>query len=332
MKKFLYTPLLLLVIFASACVDNDLEVTPNDSSFPFRLVLDADEGADLPDAEDYGVEIAFADFIGKLPEGPVTLSYEIEGEDSFEGEVEIDKVVYEVEIDDCTFERELDFNANAKTIVITKDTDLGSLPESFEVVFALPGKDDTEGSFTFKIAGIQVNGQPIVVGEPREFEYEVFDNDVAGEWELEIETKSEFERFKEVFGLISPELNDIAFEDITGDVKLEFEFDNIQFEVELKEAEDVCEDGETETENKVIEIEADYDAEDGELVWEGSHFIIGDDGEIENELDFVTESGYEIDEDEETITITIFKIIDEDHFEDGDELFVGDESFTFKKD
>jgi len=332
MKKFIYQPILFLLILASACVDNELEVTPNDSGFPFRLILDTDEGADLPDAEDFGVEIAFADYVGELPDGPVILTYDIEGEDSFDGSVEIDKVIYEVELDDCTFERELEFDANAKTITLANDPDLGSMPESFEVVFQLPGEDDTEGSFTFTITGIQANDKPIVVGEPREFEYEVLENDVAGEWELEIESASEFERFKEVFGLISPELNEITFADITGSVTLEFEFDNMQFEIELKEEEEVCEDGETETENKVIEIEAEYDAEDGELEWEGSHFIIGDDGEIEDELDFLAESTYSINELEETITLMIFKIIDEDNFEDGDELFSGNESFTFKKD
>jgi len=330
MKKISFLPFLFLFIF-SACVDNDLEIKPNDSRFPFRLVLDSDEGADLPDAEDYGVEIEFADYVGKLPDGPITLRYEIEGESSFDGNVEVDKVVYEVEVNDCTYERELDFDPIAKTISITKDADLGTLPESFEVVLTLPGDANTEGGFTFKIIDLQTSGQSIILGEPREFEYEVLDNEVAGEWELEIESQSEFDRFKQVFGLISPELKETSFADITGKVVLEFEFDNVQIEIELKEEEDVCEDGETETENKVIEIEAEYSAEEGELEWEGSHFIIGDDGEIEDELDFVIDSNYSIDLIEETITISILKIIDEDKFKDGDELLKGNQAFTFKK-
>jgi hypothetical protein len=331
MKKIaiIYFVILLIVV---GCADNDLDVKPNDQSFPFRVILDTDEGADLPDAEDYGLEITFADYIGKLPDGTITLTYEIEGEDSFKDAVEIDKVVYEVEIGDCAYERELSFNPATKTIVVVKDPDLGGLPESFEVQFELPGEDGTEGGFEFKLTGIQAGSQNIVIGEPRTFEYEVLDNEVAGEWELELETEAEFERFQDLFGSISNELKEISFDEISGKVKVEFEFKEMKFEIELKDEEEVCEDGDTETENKVIEIEAEYDAEEGELKLEGSHLIIGDDGEVEDELDFEAEASFEIDRVKETITFLFLKIIDEDNFEEGEELFSGEESFTFKKD
>lgn len=333
MKKIaIIYSVIVMAMSLVGCVDNDLDVTPNDAAFPFRIILDNDEGADLPDAEDYGLEITFADYIGKLPDGNVTLTYEIEGKDSFEDAVEIDKVVYEVEIGDCTYERELSFNPATKTIVVTKDTDLGGLPSSFEIQFALPGENDSEGGFEFKLIGIQAGTQNIVIGEPRAFEYEVLDNEVAGEWELELKTAKEFERFQDLFGSISNELKEISFDDITGSVKVEFEFKEMKFEIELKEEEEVCEDGETDTENKVIEIEAEYDAEDGELKLEGSHLIIGDDGEVEDELDFELEANFEIDRIKDTITFLFLKIIDEDNFEEGEELFAGEESFTFEKD
>jgi hypothetical protein len=338
MKKYIYqAALALCTLFAVSCADNELEVTPNDDNFPFQLIVDTDEGGDLADAEDYGLEIKFADFIGDLPTETITLTYEIEAEDSFFDAVEIDEVIYEVEIDDCTYERELDFDPIAKTITITSDADLGTLPEAFEVVFTLPGADDTEGGFAFKIVSLQTTNENIVVGEPSEFEYEVLDNEVAGEWVWVLESEADLTEFKEVFGSIAPGLDELAFDDILDDdgdriIRVQFEFGEMKFEIELAEEEEVCEEGETDTENKQLEIEADYDAEDGEFELEGSHFIIGDDGEIEDELDFVVEGEYSIDEIEETITLTFKKIIDEDNYEEGEELFAAEKSFVFQKD
>lgn len=339
MNKRIYQILIAAsIITLASCVDNELEVTPNDNNFPFQLILGSDEGGDLADAEDYGLEITFADYLGDLPSETITLTYEIEGEDSFENVVTIDKVVYEVEIDDCVYERELDFDAIAKTITIINDEDLGSLPEAFEVVFLLPGVDDTEGAFEFKITDLQSTNENIIVGEPSAFEYEVLDNDVAGEWVWELTSEDDLESFKTVFGNISPELADLAFEDILEDdgvriIRVQFEYGEMKFEIELTEEETVCEEGESETENKQLEIEAEYEAEDGELILEGSRIILNDDdGEIEDELDFRVIAIYEINEEDESITITFQKIIDEDNYEDGDELFATSSVFTFVKD
>lgn len=332
MKIKLISLIWAAALVVASCADNELEVLPNDGNFPFQLILDTDEGGDLADAEDYGLEITFADYLGELPSTPITITYELKGEDSFAGNVSIDEVIYEVEVGDCVFERELAFNANTSTITIAPDKELGTIPESIEVVFELPGEDDTEGGFEFKIKSIQAGSANVVVGQPSAFEYEVLDNDVAGEWELEFDTKAHFDDFKSVFGRISADLAETKFEDIDGAVVLEFEFAEAQFGIELNEEEEVCEDGETDTENKTVEIEAEYDADDGELELEGSHEIIGDDGEVEDELDFVIEAEYEIDEDEETLTLTITKIIDEDNFKPGKELFKGKKVFVFKKD
>jgi hypothetical protein len=339
MKKHIY---LLVVLFALACADNDLAVDPNTDNYPYRLIVDADEGGDLATAEDYGLEIKFADFIGDLPTQPVTIQYEISDlEDDMVGAVSIDKIVYEVELDDCVYERELEFipavDGLSGTITIAPDEDLETLPEAFEVVFVLPGLEETEGKFTFSLTELETEGN-IILGAPITFEYEVLDNDVAGEWELEISTEEEFENFKLVFGPLNDELNDLSFEDITGKITAEFEYGEMKFVVELAEEEEVttCEDGdvETETVNKEIEIEAEYDAEDGELEFEGSHFIVGEDGEIEDELDFMIEAAYELDEVNGLITITFFKVIDEDAYAEGEELFFSETglTFTFEKD
>jgi hypothetical protein len=211
---------------------------------------------------------------------------------------------------------------------------LGTVPASFEIVFVLPGLDATKGSFAFTLSDLQTSAN-LLLGSPREFTYEVLDNDVAGEWELALETEEDFERFKEVFGPLNPDLENLSFDQITGKLTSDFEFEELKFEIELVETEEVvsCEDGEieTETENKVLEIEAEYDAEDDELELEGSHEIVNDDGIVEEELDFIAEGEYE--RGGNTLVLRFMRVIDEDHFEDGDELFSDSEgiSFSFSK-
>lgn len=330
MKK-IYS-LIILLIVATACGDNDLGVNPQNENYPFRLIMDADEGADLPDAEDYDIEVKFADYLGNLPNEPITLTYEITDlEGDMIGAVEIDKIIYEVELDDCVYERELDFTADGLTgtIIVAPDTDLGSVPESFEIVVTLPGIEDAEGSFVFTITSLQTESENVILGLPVSFEYAVLDVDVAGEWELEFSTEEEFDNFKEVFGLLNTELAGLDFADITGKVTAEFEFEEMKFVVELAEEEEVttCENGDTETEieNKVIEIEAEYEAEDGELGFEGSHIP------ETVEIDFRIEATYSADGS--TLTIIFFRIIDEDNQGEGNELFLNDAgiSFTFTK-
>jgi hypothetical protein len=339
-KEYTRYTLLLLVLIGTSCVENDLDVYPNDENFPLQLVLDADEGADLPDAEDYDLEVTFADHIGELPGQSLTMRYSIDDlEGDMPGAVVIDKVVYEYEDDDCVFERELAFTAEGEgtsgTITLHVDEDLGTVPETFEIVFSLPGEDETEGGFSFTLSELS-GGNNVILGAPVSFEYEVLDTDIAGEWKLEIATEEEFEQFKVVFASLSSELEELLFEDITGEITAEFEFGEMKFVVELAEEEEVttCEDGETEVEMEhlEIEIEADYDAEDGELAMEGSHFILGDDGEIENELDYQIEAAYVVDSDK--LTITFLKVVDEDSFKEGEELFASEEgnTFIFEKD
>jgi hypothetical protein len=345
MKKHLYTlaAAVTLITFVG-CADNSLEEKPNDSDFPLQLLMDAREGAALPDAEDYSIEVKFADYLpdAELPKNSITIDYTITDlEDDMVDHIGIDKIVYEVEADDCVYEREIPFTSNndglSGTITLAVDEDLKSVPTSFEVILTLPGADETKGSFTFELSNLKSTDR-VILGSPNVFEYEVLDNDAAGEWELEFSNEEEFEAFKSIFGPLSADLQTISFEDITGKVKAEFEFEEMKFEIELAEEEEVttCENGEseTETENKVIEIEAEYEAEDGELTLEGSHVIVNDDGIEEAELDFIIDSEYEINEAEETITIHFLKVVDEDHFKEGDELFNNGDgiSFTFKKD
>jgi hypothetical protein len=336
MKK-IYNLLIVSLFFAAACGDNELGVNPKNENYPFRLVMDAEEGADVADAEDYGIEVVFADYLGELPNNTITLNYEISDmEDDMLGTVTIDKVVYEVEIEDCVYERELDVRADGLitgAITIAPDPDLGSVPESFEIIVTLPGFEGASGSFVFTITSLQ-SSDNVILGLPAAFKYEVLDAEVAGEWEFEFSNEDEFDDFKEVFGTINAELASLEFEDVTGKVTAEFEFEEMKFVVELVEEEEVttCENGDQETEivNKVIEIEAEYDAEDGEIELEGSHEV-EDDGAVV-ELDFKIEAEYGVNEGE--LTLTFFRIIDEDNQGEGNELFLSAAgiSFIFAKD
>jgi hypothetical protein len=338
MKKYSSQFVVGFAMLLSACADNSFEQLPLDENYPFRIVLDATEGASLPDSEDYGITVKFADYLPDLdlPNGPITLSYSIQDlEDDMIGSVSVDKIVYEVELDDCTYERELDFTASGDglsgSIELVPDPDLGHVPEGFEIVVTLPGSEDATGSFKFELTAIET-ALPVLLGSPRQFEYEVLENDAAGEWEFEIATEEEFESFIEIFGQLNADLAALSFADITGTVKAEFEFEEMKFEIELTETEEIttCEDGETETEtiNKVIEFEAEYEVEDGELVFEGSREVVNDNGLIEEELDFILEGTYETDSEQGTIQFTFFKLVDEDNFESGEELFLSESGFS----
>jgi hypothetical protein len=338
MKK--YYPLFIVAFAASwvGCADNTLDVKPLDENFPMQLVLDADEGAALPNAEDYGVEVKFADLLPtvELPNSAIEIRYSItDVEGSMENVVAIDKIVYEVELDDCVYERELAFTASADglsgTIILAPDADLETVPEAFEVVFTLPGLDDTEGGFVFELTNLSTT-ENLLLGSPAVFEYEVLANDVAGEWELEIDTEEEFQNFQKVFGTISLDIAALEFADITGSIKVEFEYEEVKFEIELVETEEVttCEEGETQTEveNIVLEIEAGYSAEDGEFELEGSYELETDDGVVE-ELDFLIEGTYLLNEAEAAITFTFLLVVDEDNFEEGEELYASPTGTTF---
>lgn len=327
--------LICMIQFVAGCADNSLDVNPEDENFPLQLILDSDEGADLPDAEDYSLEVTFADHTSPLPGQPLILSYEIsEAEGDMVDVIAIDKVVYEHEVDDCIYERALDFTSEGNglrgTISIGVDPDLGTVPESFEIVFKLPGLDNTEGGFVFVISDL-VAPANVIQGHPQTFEYEVLDSDVAGKWELEISEEEQFENFKRVFGSLNNELQELDFDNITGKVTAEFEFGEMKFIMELVEEEEVtsCKDGEVETEisNKEIEIEAEYEAEDGEIAFEGSHFILGGDGEVTDELDFQIESVYEIADDE--LIIKFLKVVDEENFHEGEELLSSETGIFF---
>lgn len=325
--KLKYISIYALAALCTACSLDEPDTQIQDTNHPYRLQID-EEGTDLADAEDYGIEISFADYLGDLPTEEITLTYELIGEGDFSG-VAIDEVIYEYEDDDCVFEREVAFTST--TISIPVDADMGTVPAEFEIVVAFglaEGQEATEGGFTLVVTDVQGAGN-VVFNASNEFQYEILDNDAAGAWVIELDEPS-YEAFQEVFGAISPDLSALEFAELTGEVTFEFEFEEMKIEIVLQEEEEVteCENGEVETgmENRIMEIEAEYGAEDGELTFEGSYF--NEDGE---ELDFIIEASYTLD-DEGNLALSFTKVVDEDHFEAGDELYAGSQSFHLTKD
>jgi len=308
------------LISLGACALNEEEVEANNDNFPFRLVYDQAEGADLPDAEDYGIEIEFADWLGDLPDSEIVLTYTLEGSGDFTG-VSVAEVVYtyegELEGEDCEYEREA--TATESTITIPVDDDLGTVPEGIEVVidFGLAGAGAADGGFTFEITDVTSSAN-VAFTAITAFEYEILEDDVAGAWIYEFTNEADYNGFRDVFGILSDDLAETDFSDLNApEVVAEFEFEEMKFELELTETEDICEDGEIETENVTVEIEAEWDFEDGEFELEG---------ELPNGDDFLATGTYSLEVDQ--LILEISNIVDDG----GDSLYSGSFVITFDAD
>ena len=358
--KNIKTALLLSVIcFLSACVDDEL-VLPQDGENEelFILALEADEGGISEAETDFGLEIEFQDYFGELPEAEVVINFMIADLEGFnlgtsDDQLHIKEVIYE--IDDCT-EGELDFTFNVDgtgTITLAPDPEIGMI-EAFEIVFNLPFEtvlddgeeedvalldDDIENeedrSFVFEITSVSSDNEYIDFNPVRTFEFSLLDDEtIMTKWELDIEDPAVFETFKEALAPINSELANLNYDEVEG-ITFEFEYEEMKIEIELVELEDEPDDCDpTDFSNKVIEIEADYDAEDGELELEGSYLIFNEeDGELEEELDFILKALYAIDLEEEAIILTFQSLEDEDNF--NEEAFYNSENsflFNLKKD
>ncbi len=318
---------LFALLGLQSCAKNDLAENPKDANFPFRLVLDTDKGGDLPDAEDYGLEIKFADFIGTLPRTPVSVDFEISDlTGDMVGAVEIDEIVYE---DEEGEEHSLDFtvrDGGRSGTIFLNDPVTGIIPAEFEVVFKLPGEEGVffaTGSFRFALSNLQAGGANVVLGSPREFEYEVLDHELAGSWKFEIDDEEGLRTLKEAFGGLNADLRALGFSDVMPgepvEVEIEFEYEEVKLVIVY-----IDRSGE----EAEIEIEGEYDFDDGEIKIEGSHLVFAKDGQIEGELDFVLEGAYHVSGG--VLTLRVIRIIDEDNYEPGEELLLKENGITFE--
>lgn len=345
--------LLPIICLLSACVDDQL-VLPQDGENEelFILALAADEGGTSEAETDFGLEIEFQDYFGELPEVEVVINFMIADLEGFnlgtsDDQLHIKEVIYE--IDDCN-EGELDFTFNSDgsgSITLSPDAEIGMI-EAFEIVFNLPfetvledgeeedvalSDDDVENgvdrSFVFEITNISSDNEYIVFNPVRTFEFVLLDDEtIATKWELDIEDPAVFENFKEALAPINSEMAKLNYDEVEK-ITFEFEYEEMKIEIELVELEDEPDDCDPDDfSNKVIAIEADYDAEDGELELEGSYLILNEEyGEPEDELDFILKALFSIDLAEERMVLTLQSLEDEDNF--NDEAFYNSEN-TFQ--
>ena len=341
-------------VFLASCVDQEfVEPIDGENEELFILALDAEEGGAYESETDYGLEIAFLDYFGELPQAEVLISFQLKDAEGLDigpadDQLHIKEVIYE--IDDCT-EGELAFTFNndgSGTITLLPDAEIGMV-EAFEIVFNLPFEvviedgeeeeiallddavqNDEDRGFVFEITGIDSDNSVIDFNPIREFEYVVLDDEtITTEWVLDISEQAVFDQFKEAFSYISFDLSNLEYEEV-DEIKFEFEFEEMAIVIVLNELEDEADECDpTEFDNKEIEIEADFDAEDGELELEGSYFVFSeDDGEIEDELDFILKAIYSLDFENETLTISLQSLEDEDNFNE-EAYFSADNAYTF---
>lgn len=188
--------------------------------------------------------------------------------------------------------------------------------EEIEIVFALNEdyfEDDIlneERGFSLSFVSTLTSREIQVLETP--FDYEVLDDEaIFGEWDTTL-TQEGWSDFQSLFGAVNGELTGLAVEDIE-EIIWEFEYEALTIEVVLKETEEVEDCGEIEIENKVIEIEADYDelsrdAISGEIVLEGE--VEQDDG---SEEEFVFEGEFLINADR--MMLTLFRIYEDEESE-----------------
>lgn len=269
--------LILAFIFFSCDKKNDDLVTPLSSSeFP-QVILLADEGdGDLEDEDKFSFKITLADRTdpdGDEPAGKVvpldeavTVQFKVK---EFEGFSKLSDYILGAEafyeIDDCTtsldqgVDLDLQFDIAKGIGSVTFPPGVEEIEIEFETDDAL--FDDAvfntdNRSISIELTGI-TGGKGVVVNKTANFTYTVQDDEgIYGEWKLDVSNPVAFGRFKELFGLLNDDIKNLAAADV-DEILLVFEYGEIKVQVVLKETEQIDDCGTPDTENKIIEIEAE---------------------------------------------------------------------------
>lgn len=334
--KYIFLPAVFLM--AACDKKNDNLIDPIvEADFPQILLL-ADEGdGEVEDEDKFSFKITLAD--RKDPEGKelggkivpleqdATVSFEIsdiKGFNSISSYILDAKAFYE--IDDCTTSEDLDKDLN---LVFDARTGKGSVTfpkgvEEIEIEFETESglfDDDVfneeERGLEIKLVSVNAPGQNVVVNSSNVFEYKVLDDEgIYGEYELDINDASQFQKYINLFGLVNEEVKSLTADDVE-EIKIEFQYGELKAVVVLKEEVQVNECGEVETVNREIEIEADLeeledDSRDGDIEFAGE--VEDDKGAVE---EFAYKGSFELVDgkltlvlqgeldDEETDEITI---------------------------
>lgn len=286
MKNILKISLIFLfTILMSGCYEQDLQpVTEED--FPLQILLDANEGGTYESEDSYGLKVTFDGSVDEVvnengeviagspggTRGPAATDLVVEFMiENLEGlnlgaDLAIDEVIYE--IDDCT-EGSAAFTLNndgSGTFTIPAGV------EEVEIVFSLDDAvidndiENTEDKgFEMMLTGIQGAPEDVLLNINNVFEYSVLDDEsVFNEWIMDHTNAGLLDNFIALFSPVSEDLESLTAADIE-EVIFEYGYEEVKIVVVLAETEMVEECGETEEENLELEIEGEFEAEEGEI-------------------------------------------------------------------
>jgi len=329
---------LVLTSMVMSCTrENDDVVTPISlEEYPQVLLFDDEEGGELEDSDELGIAIVLADRFDPAAEElggviePLSQDFlvqftieDIEGIDNIADYVLEVEAVYE--IDDCTDSSDEDIvliqsydpNTGIGTVFFPKDI------EEIELIFILNEElldnDELDGERGFIVTLTAENGAgpDNVQVLSRSFEFKVLDDElIFGDWELDLDEDDAFDNFKALFSMVNADLTDMSSDDI-DEIAVEFEMAELNIDVVLTEEEEVEECGEVETDNKVIEIEAEFEELTDDDIEGDIEFIVEVELDDESVLEFVYKGSFFIEgqtllltlqgesDDEETDEITL---------------------------
>ena len=310
MTKYLLLLIAVALQFACTRENDDLVKPALSSDYPQVILFDDEGGGELEDSDKFSVVITLADRFDHsgqelggqiIPlEEDFVLDFALI---NFEGFSTISDFLLGAEafyeIDDCT--SSLD-EGNDLLISFDPSSGEGQLyfpagVEEVELVFLVDENYFNDQSlseargFSVSISGNETDKLKVL---DMPFEYEVLDDEaVFGEWTLDPEDADQFQRFQQLFGLISPDISELSAGEV-DEIVWEFAYDELKITVVLNQTEEVTACGETEVENLVIDIEAGYE--------ELSRNSLAGDIEVEesieqedgSEVDFVYAGSYEI--------------------------------------
>jgi hypothetical protein len=312
MKRIINIGALSLLLAGVAGCDkkNDDIVLPlNSKEFPQVIRFDSEGDGDMEDEDKFSFKLTLNDRVdpdgnelgGRVVplENDVTVNFEVK---EFEGFSNISDFILDgtafYEVDDCTTSEDDGINLN---LVFDRNTGKGSVTfpkdvEEIEIEFEVAEDlfDDnilntSDRFIEFVLTGVSSEKKAITYNAALTFTYEPLDDEaISGEWKLDPLNAVQFEAFKELFGLISEDVRNLEADDVK-EILLSVEYEDIKIEIVLKETEEITECGDTETVNKVIEIEAALEELDLQT-WEG-------------QIEFAEE----IEQDDETLKEFVYK-------------------------
>jgi hypothetical protein len=312
MQRFLtIAALSFLLVFVAGCdkQKDDIVMPLTSEEFPQVIRFDDEGDGDIEDEDKFSFKLVLNDRVdpegeelgGKIVplENDVTVSFEVS---DFEGFAKISDYILDgtafYEVDDCTTSEDngvdlkLVFDRNTGKGSVTFPKDVEEIEVEFEVSEDLfdDNKLNTNDRFIeFEITGVSGDNKLVTYNPDFSFTYEPLDDEsISGEWALDPLDAAQFAAFKKLFSPINEDVANLKASEVE-EILLSVEYNEVKVEVVLKETETVTECGDTDVENKVIEIEADLEELDLQTL----------DGEIE--------LVGEIEQDDETLEEFVYK-------------------------